>query len=106
MAKAESDAPPRKRARREAMSRVDTAWLRMERPTNPMMITGVLMFAEPMSVDALKRVIKQRFLAYARFRQKAVDTAARTARCPRAVGCTSSDCIQSACPRSGWPMST
>ncbi|WP_175485713.1 wax ester/triacylglycerol synthase family O-acyltransferase [Lysobacter sp. yr284] len=58
------------------MSRVDTAWLRMERPTNPMMITGVLMFAEPMSVDALRKVIKQRFLAYGRFRQKAVDTAA------------------------------
>ena len=31
--------------RREPMSRVDTAWLRMCRPTNPMMITGVLMFA-------------------------------------------------------------
>ena len=29
----------RKRSR-EPMSRVDTAWLRMERPTNPMMITG------------------------------------------------------------------
>src|SRR5678816_1673189 len=60
--------------RREAMSRVDTAWLRMERPTNPMMITGVLMFAEPMSLDRLKRVVKQRFLAYSRFRQKAVHT--------------------------------
>ena len=60
--------------RREAMSRVDTAWLRMERPTNPMMITGVLMFAEPMSLDLLKRVVKQRFLAYQRFRQKAVHT--------------------------------
>ncbi|KQZ67767.1 hypothetical protein ASD53_00070 [Lysobacter sp. Root559] len=69
-------AEPRKRARREPMSRVDTAWLRMERPTNPMMITGVLMFAEPMSIDALRRVVKQRFLAYTRFRQKAVDTPA------------------------------
>lgn len=58
------------------MSRVDTAWLRMERPTNPMMITGVLMFAEPMSLAQLKRVIQQRFLAYARFRQKPVDGAA------------------------------
>ena len=60
--------------RREAMSRVDTAWLRMERPTNPMMITGVLMFAEPMSLDRLKRVVRQRFLAYSRFLQKAVHT--------------------------------
>ncbi|WP_259303584.1 wax ester/triacylglycerol synthase family O-acyltransferase [Thermomonas sp. S9] len=55
---------------------MDTAWLRMERPTNPMMITGVLMFAEPMSLAQLKRVIQQRFLAYARFRQKPVDGAA------------------------------
>ena len=67
---------PRKAQRREPMARVDTAWLRMERPTNPMMITGVLMFAEPMSLQRLKRVVAKRFLAYARFRQKAVDTAA------------------------------
>jgi WS/DGAT/MGAT family acyltransferase len=67
---------PRKRARREPMSRVDTAWLRMERATNPMMITGVLMFAEPMSLKALKQVVRQRFLSYARFRQKPVDTPA------------------------------
>lgn len=66
----------RRRGRREPMSRVDTAWLRMERPTNPMMITGVLMFAEPMSLERLKRVVKQRFLSYRRFRQKAVVTPA------------------------------
>ncbi|WP_368563589.1 wax ester/triacylglycerol synthase family O-acyltransferase [Pseudoxanthomonas sp. UTMC 1351] len=62
--------------RREPMSRVDTAWLRMCRPTNPMMITGVLMFDEPMSLERLKQVIKKRFLAYPRFLQKAVDTPA------------------------------
>src|SRR5689334_22692671 len=62
--------------RREPMAKVDTAWLRMEQPTNPMMITGVLMFAEPMSVNALREVIEERWLAYRRFRQKAVDTAA------------------------------
>jgi diacylglycerol O-acyltransferase len=66
----------RRRVRREPMSRVDTAWLRMERGTNPMMITGVLMFAEPMSLKALKQVVKQRFLEYARFRQKPIDTPA------------------------------
>ena len=64
-----------KRPRREPMSRVDTAWLRMERPTNPMMITGVLMFAEPMSLVQLKKVIQQRFLAYKRFAQKPVEGA-------------------------------
>lgn len=64
------------RAPRESMSRVDTAWLRMERPTNPMMITGVLMFDEPMTLAQLKRVVRQRFLAYTRFTQRAVDTTA------------------------------
>jgi WS/DGAT/MGAT family acyltransferase len=62
--------------KREAMAKVDTAWLRMEQPTNPMMITGVLMFAEPMAIDALRQVIRQRWLGYRRFRQKAVDSAA------------------------------
>lgn len=68
---------PRKRTapRREPMAKVDTAWLRMEQPTNPMMITGVLMFDDPMSIADLRRVIERRWLAYRRFRQKAVDTA-------------------------------
>lgn len=70
-----SDAAPR-RPRREPMAKVDTAWLRMERPTNPMMITGVLMFAEPMTLAQLKKVVERRFLAYARFRQKPVEGAA------------------------------
>ncbi|MEP6908690.1 MAG: wax ester/triacylglycerol synthase domain-containing protein, partial [Pseudoxanthomonas sp.] len=69
---------PRK-PRKEPMSRVDTAWLRMERPTNPMMITGVLMLDEPMALDTLKKVISKRFLAYPRFMQKAVDTPAGAA---------------------------
>ena len=64
-----------RRPTREAMSRVDTAWLRMERPTNPMMITGVLMFAEPMTRAKLRRVIQQRFLSYPRFLQKPVEGA-------------------------------
>ena len=64
------------RKSREPMSRVDTAWLRMERATNLMMITSVMMFDEGMDLARLKRVVKQRFLAYPRFRQKVVDTAA------------------------------
>jgi diacylglycerol O-acyltransferase / wax synthase len=61
---------------REVMSRVDTAWLRMERATNLMMITGVMMFDTPMPIEKLRKIIKQRFLAYPRFRQKVVDTPA------------------------------
>jgi WS/DGAT/MGAT family acyltransferase len=62
------------RGTREPMSKVDTAWLRMERPTNLMMITGVMMFAEPLDLARFKRMIGERFLAFPRFRQKAVDT--------------------------------
>src|SRR5688572_1614090 len=66
----------RARKRREPMSRVDTAWLRMERATNLMMITSVMMFEEQMDLAQLKRLIRTRFLAYPRFRQKTVDGAA------------------------------
>ena len=52
---------PRK-PRKEPMSRVDTAWLRMERPTNPMMITGVLMLDEPMTLETLKKLVRKRCL--------------------------------------------
>lgn len=63
--------------RREPMSRVDTAWLRMERPTNPMMITGVLTFDAPVSLARLRRVVAQRFVdAYPRFGQTPLDGAA------------------------------
>ncbi|MEO7013351.1 MAG: wax ester/triacylglycerol synthase family O-acyltransferase [Dokdonella sp.] len=60
--------------KREAMSKVDTAWLRMERPTNLMMITGVLAFAGPLVHAEIKQLFGERFLAYRRFRQKAVNT--------------------------------
>lgn len=57
----------------EPMARVDTAWLRMERPTNLMMITGVLMFAGRLDHARLTRLIAERFLDYRRFRERAVD---------------------------------
>jgi len=56
------------------MSRVDTAWLRMERPTNLMMITGVMMFETPLDIKTLRKVIESKFLSYPRFRQKVLDT--------------------------------
>jgi len=59
------------RGTREAMSKVDTAWLRMERPTNRMMITGVLMFAGPLDAARIKDLLAERFLAFRRFRQRA-----------------------------------
>jgi WS/DGAT/MGAT family acyltransferase len=67
------------RGKRDAMSKVDTAWLRMESPTNLMMITGVLMFETRLDLAALKKIIAERFLAFRRFRQKAVDNGSSAA---------------------------
>ncbi|MEP7181702.1 MAG: wax ester/triacylglycerol synthase family O-acyltransferase [Betaproteobacteria bacterium] len=61
--------------RREKISAVDTAWLRMDRPSNLMMICGVLLFAERVAFDRLKATIDERFLRFRRFRQRPVQTA-------------------------------
>jgi diacylglycerol O-acyltransferase / wax synthase len=61
-------------ARREPMGKVDTAWLRMESPTNLMMITGVMMFEKRLDIRRLRKLIRERFLAFRRFQQRAVDT--------------------------------
>lgn len=58
---------------REPMSRVDTAWLRMEKPTNLMMITGVIVLAGTLTLAALRELIGARFLAFRRFRQRVVE---------------------------------
>ena len=60
---------------KEPMSKVDTAWLRMEQPTNLMMINGVIIMDENLEYESLLKTIEQRFLTFRRFRQKAVDTA-------------------------------
>jgi WS/DGAT/MGAT family acyltransferase len=61
--------------KREPLSKVDTAWLRMEQPSNLMMITGVIGLDKRASYDRLIETIRQRFLAFRRFRQKAAATA-------------------------------
>lgn len=58
------------RPRRERLSEVDNAWLRMEQPTNLMMITGVLVFDRPLDFQRLQWVYQQRLLRYRRFRQR------------------------------------
>jgi diacylglycerol O-acyltransferase / wax synthase len=59
--------------KREKLSAVDTAWLRMDRPHNLMMICGVLMFRERVQLRKLRKVIAERFLIFRRFRQRAVE---------------------------------
>lgn len=61
--------------RRERISGVDTAWLRMDLPTNLMVIVGVLMFEGRIDPRRVRRTLERRFLAYRRFRQRAVQDA-------------------------------
>jgi WS/DGAT/MGAT family acyltransferase len=59
--------------RSERLSNVDTAWLRMEDPTNLMMVTGLLIFDQPLDFVRVQQTVEQRMLIYDRFRQKVVD---------------------------------
>ena len=61
------------RVRRDKISAVDTAWLRMDRPHNLMMICGVLVFDGRVRIRRLREVLAQRFLVFRRFRQRAVE---------------------------------
>ena len=63
----------RRNNNKEPIAKVDTAWLRMEQPTNLMMITGVVTLAGPIPYEQLLKTIETRWLAFKRFRQKAVD---------------------------------
>jgi WS/DGAT/MGAT family acyltransferase len=55
------------------MSGADTAWLRRERPTNPMVITAVLVFKTRLEPARMKQALRTRFLAFQRFRQRPVE---------------------------------
>jgi WS/DGAT/MGAT family acyltransferase len=57
---------------RQRMSSVDTAWLRMDTPTNLMMIVGVLMFEGSLDLARFKRTVQKRLLRYPRFRQRVI----------------------------------
>jgi diacylglycerol O-acyltransferase / wax synthase len=61
---------------RERISGVDTAWLRMDQPTNLMMIVGVMMFEGRLELAAARKAIASRFLSFERFGLRAVQDAA------------------------------
>jgi diacylglycerol O-acyltransferase / wax synthase len=63
----------------ERMSRVDTAWLRMDTDANLMMIVGVWLLEPRLTLAELQQRIEQTLLAYPRFRQKVVEDAAGAA---------------------------
>lgn len=59
--------------RGERMSKVDTAWLRMDSPTNLMMIVGVWVFRPGVDFDALCQRLQARLSKYPRFLQRVVE---------------------------------
>ncbi len=60
---------------REPLSHVDSAWLRMDSPDNPMVITVALMFDGPVPFERVQALIEERLLPHRRFKQRAVDPA-------------------------------
>ena len=56
----------------EALSSIDRAWLRMEGPAHPMMITFLLVFDAPIEFERLQEIVSLRLLRYPRFRQRVV----------------------------------
>ena len=59
----------------QRMSRVDTAWLRMDNDVNLMMIVGVWLLQPGIGYEKLCERIEDKLLAYERFRQKVVPDA-------------------------------
>jgi diacylglycerol O-acyltransferase len=59
----------------ERMSRVDTAWLRMDNDVNLMMIVGVWLLTPAITLDALRARLLDKLLKYERFHQTVVSDA-------------------------------
>ncbi|HXF45435.1 MAG TPA: wax ester/triacylglycerol synthase domain-containing protein, partial [Burkholderiaceae bacterium] len=59
-------------ARRERVSPVDTAWLRMDSPGNLMMIVGVMKLGAGFDLARMRRLLETRLLSYRRFRCRVV----------------------------------
>ena len=67
-------APPAQQ--QEPLAAVDAAWLRMDRPTNLMMICGMMMLDGRVDLTAAREVIRTRMLCFHRFRQRVAGAAA------------------------------
>ena len=55
------------------LSSVDAAWLRIEDPTNLMVVTGILVFEEPLDQRRVRSLLHRRLLSFDRFRQRVVE---------------------------------
>ncbi|MGZ8981863.1 MAG: wax ester/triacylglycerol synthase domain-containing protein, partial [Burkholderiaceae bacterium] len=61
--------------KRERMSSIDTAWLRMDSPGNLMMIVGIYEFNGELDFPRLRDLVEQRFCVHRRFRSKVTQDA-------------------------------
>jgi diacylglycerol O-acyltransferase len=57
---------------REPLSTIDAAWLRMEDPSHPMMISMAMTFGPSLDLERLRATLAERMLSIRRFRQRAV----------------------------------
>lgn len=57
-------------AANEPMSAIDTAWLRMDRPTNLMTICAMILLDGPLQLERFKELVRTRLLCFHRFRQR------------------------------------
>ncbi len=62
------------------LSGIDMTWLRMEEPSNLMMITGLLLFDKMLDIEHLKATLHERLLPFERFRQRVIFPKRRRAR--------------------------
>ena len=58
---------------RTPVANVDAAWLRMDDPTNLMVVTGVLVLDRPVTIRLVRQVIETRLLRFERFTQRIVE---------------------------------
>ncbi len=57
---------------RKKVAHVDLFWLRMDRPENPMTITGIMTFSEPLSHEKLVATLATGLKPFRRFSQKVI----------------------------------
>jgi WS/DGAT/MGAT family acyltransferase len=61
--------------KRERMSSIDTAWLRMDSPANLMMIVGIYEFDGEIDLARLRELLASRFASHSRMRSRVVQDA-------------------------------
>ena len=57
----------------ETLNAIDTAWLWMDQPTNPMMITSVIVLEGAVPRDAVLALVREKLVVHARFSARVAD---------------------------------